>query len=569
MSELVVGIDLGTSNSVISVVLEGEPIVIPDAQGNRIHPSLVYFYPDGRTAVGNSARPFRLQDPVNMVYSAKRLIGRPFDAPDLKVVIGSFPYPIVPSADGAPRLQVRNTLHPPEGIGARVLFYLKDLAQQYLGQEVKKAVITVPANFDEGQRRATKRAGEMAGLEVLRLLNEPTAAALAYGYGQSRREKVAIYDFGGGTFDITILELRDNVFEVLATAGNSYLGGDDFDNRLAASMLTAFEKQYGYDLSGDEVVRQRLKAIAQDIKHDLSFKDVVTARVTEYVPGSLTELELEFSLSRDAFNRRCIDIVDQSLKTCEDAMQTARLQRHEVDHLVLVGGTTRVPIVQERITQFYGKNPVLDINPDEVVSIGAAIYGASLVEAAAPPPLPAQTGRLAMNASLGEQNDSWMQNLDTSPQGHPSAQAQAAAYVPPQAAGPLLIDVTPHALGVATVGGVMDIIIERNAQLPVERSRHFSTARDNQTRVVLPVYSGNSRRIEDNQQLGVLELTDIPPGPREDVKIEVTFEIDTNGMLHIRATDLRTGKRQVARLSVSGVSGEPEASYDASNLLMS
>jgi molecular chaperone DnaK len=569
MSELVVGIDLGTSNSVISVVLEGEPIVIPDAQGNRIHPSLVYFYPDGRTAVGNSAKPFRLRDPMNMVYSAKRLIGRPFDAPDLKVVIGSFPYPIVPSADGAPRIQVRNTLHPPEGIGARVLFYLKDLAQQYLGQEVKKAVITVPANFDEGQRRATKRAGEMAGLEVLRLLNEPTAAALAYGYGQSRREKVAIYDFGGGTFDITILELRNNVFEVLATAGNSYLGGDDFDNRLAASMLTAFEKQYGYDLSGDEVVRQRLKAIAQDIKHDLSYKDVVTARVTEYVPGSLTELELEFSLSRDAFNRRCIDIVDQSLKTCEEAMQVARLQRHEIDHLVLVGGTTRVPIVQERVMQFYGKQPVVDINPDEVVSIGAAIYGASLVAAAAPPPLPPQTGRLAINATLGEQDDAWMNGLESTQSIHiNSLSAQAAAYTPPQAAGPLLIDVTPHALGIATVGGVMDIIIERNAQLPVERSRTFSTARDNQTRVVLPVYSGNSRRIEDNQQLGVLELNDIPPGPREDVKIEVVFEIDTNGMLHIRATDLRTGKRQVARLSVSGVSGEPEASYDASNLLM-
>ncbi|MEM1350647.1 MAG: Hsp70 family protein, partial [Myxococcota bacterium] len=232
MAELVVGIDLGTSNSVISVILEGKPIVIPDPGGVRVHPSVVYFFEDGRTAVGNAAVPYRLQDPLNAVYSAKRLIGRPYASPELKPIIGSYPYPIIPSPEGNSRIQIRNTLHPPEGIGARVLFYMKELAQDYLGQEISKAVITVPANFDEGQRRAPQRAGEMAGLEVIRLVNEPTAAALAYGYGQGRREKVAIYDLGGGTFDITVLELRDNVFEVLATAGDSYLGGDDFDNRL-------------------------------------------------------------------------------------------------------------------------------------------------------------------------------------------------------------------------------------------------------------------------------------------------------------------------------------------------
>lgn len=567
MPELVVGIDLGTSNSVISVIMEGEPIVIPDTEGNRIHPSMIYFFEDGRTAVGNQAVNFRLQDPANTVFSAKRLIGRPYDSPELKVIIGAYPYPVVPSAENSPRIQVRNALHPPEGIGARVLFYLKELAQNYLGQEVRKAVITVPANFDEGQRRATKRAGEMAGFEVLRLVNEPTAAALAYGYGKGRRERVAIYDFGGGTFDITVLELRDDVFEVLATAGNSYLGGDDLDNRLVGSMLTAFEKQYGYDLSGDQIILQRLKAIAQHIKHRLSYEDTVTERVTEYVPGSLTELELEFTLTRDAFNRRVADIVEQSLRTSEEAMHVAGLQRSEVDHLVLVGGTTRVPIVAERIQQFYGKRAVEGINPDEVVSIGAAIFGASLVAPRSAPPIPSSAVNFAQTQS---QDDSWMSELEGSTQmtqlpmqgqPHPQQQQQASA-------GPLLLDVTPHALGIATVGGVMDILIERNGQLPLERSRLFSAARDNQTRVVLPVYSGNSRRIEENHQLGVLELTDIAPGPREDIKIEVTFEVDTNSMLSVRATDMRTGRNTFARLSISGESSDL-GGYDASSLLMS
>ncbi len=566
MSDIVVGIDLGTSNSVISVMLEGQPIVIPDPEEHRIHPSIVYFFEDGRTALANAAKSYRIQDPVHTVYSAKRLIGRPYDSPELKVLIGSFPYPIVPSNDGAPRIQIRQTLHPPEGIGARVLFYLKELAQSYLGQEVRKAVLTVPANFDEGQRRATKKAGEMAGLEVLRLINEPTAAALAYGYGQARREKVAIYDFGGGTFDITILELRDNVFEVLSTAGNSYLGGDDFDNRLVGSMLTAFEKQYGYDLSGDEVIRQRLKAIAQDIKHALTNRDQVSTRVTEYVPGSLTELELEFSLSREAFNRRTVDIVDQSLKTCEEALQVANLQPSQIDHLVLVGGTTRVPIVAERVQQFFNKRAVAGINPDEVVSIGAAIFGASLVQPASGP-MPGAPSQQRVDFSQAGQggDDAWMDDLDADGQGgaqqsqpqQPKAQGQG---------GPLLIDVTPHALGVATVGGVMDIIIERNGQLPLERSRYFSTSRDDQTRVVLPIYAGNSRRIEDNHQLGVLELTDIPPGPREEVSIEVTFEVNTNSMLNVRATDMRTGKAQTAHLSIAGESEDID--FDASDLLM-
>lgn len=567
MSELVVGIDLGTSNSVITVSLEGEPIVIPDESGNRIHPSMVYFREDGPTVVGNRAKQHRVEDPAHTVVSAKRLIGRPYDDPDVKVLMGSFPFPIVEANDGSTRFHIYDQLHPPEGISGRVLHYLKGLAEEYLGQEISKAIITVPANFDEGQRRATKRAAELAGLDVLRLINEPTAAALAYGYGQGKREKVAIYDFGGGTFDITILELRGDVFQVMSTAGDSYLGGDDFDHRLVQAMLNAFEKQYGYDLSGEMEVRQRLKAISEEIKHALSDRRSVTVEATEYVPGSLTELDLEFTLDRDAFNRRCMDIVDKSLETCEEALRVAGLQRAEIDHLVLVGGSTRVPLVQKKVRQFFNRQPVLDINPDEVVSIGAAIFGASLVGTQEAPEQggawPVMNTGSAMNADGSvsvsadiDNDDSWIDSLE--------AEQQQQAR---QGGGPVLIDVTPHALGVATVGGVMDIIIERNGSLPLERSRFFSTSRDNQTRVVLPIYAGNSRRIEDNRQLGTLELTDIPPGPREEVKIEVTFEVDTDGMFAVRATDMRTGMNQFVRLSITGDT-EVDEEYDATDLLM-
>ncbi len=547
MSDIVVGIDLGTSNSVISVVLEGEAIVIPDRQGNRIHPSVVHFREDGQTVVGNEARPFLAQSPRRTVYSAKRLIGRPFDSPEIKMLMGSFPFSIVEADDGTPRIQIDEQRHPPEGVGARVLSYLKGLAEEYLGQSVDKAVITVPANFDEGQRRATKRAGELAGLEVMRLVNEPTAAALAYGYGGDKRERVTIYDFGGGTFDVTLLELRDNVFEVLSTAGNSYLGGDDFDNRLVSLIVNAFERQHQIDLSADEMARQRLRVLAEDIKCQLSEQESVAHQITEYVPGTMQEVHINFELTRNEFNERCMDIVDQSLETCQEALQTAGLKRAELNHLVLVGGSTRIPIVQRRTREFFNREPVLGINPDEVVAIGAAVFGSSIAEQAGAP----EPG--SMQGGIDAVGDEWMEGLDDD-EGSGND-------------GPLLIDVTPHALGIATVGGVMDIIIERNGQLPLERTRYFSPSRDQQTRVLLPVYSGNSRRIEENQQLGTLQLTDIPPGPREEVQIEVTFEVDTNGMLSVRATDMRTGLNQFARLSIMGDS-DVEDEYDASDLLM-
>lgn len=552
MSDTVVGIDLGTSNSVITVVLEGESIVVPDEDGNVVHPSVVHVSEDGRTTVGNEAVEYRIQDPEHTIYSVKRLIGRPFDHPDVKVMMGAYPYPIVEGDDGAPRIELYGESYTPEEVSTLLLEYLVGLAERYLGEEVDRAVITVPANFDEGQRRATKRAAELADLEVLRLLNEPTAAALAYGYGNRKRERVAIYDFGGGTFDISILELRENVFEVVSTAGNSYLGGDDMDYRLVSMMFNAFERQHGYDLSGDETIQQRLKAVAQRIKHELSERESVKAKVTEYVPGTVTELDLEFTLTREAFSRRCEDIVGDTLETCEEAFASAGLQRAEIDHLVMVGGSTRVPIVQQKVRQFFHRDPVLDIDPDKVVSIGAALFGSTLSERRrAPSPEPPVEG--SRDATAGpEGEDALFGDMEQ------GSEAED---------GPLLIDVTPHALGVATVGGVMDVIIEQNGSLPLERTRYFSTSRDDQTRVVLPIYSGNSRRIAENRELGSLELEGLPPRPREEVEIEVTFQVDTDGMLNVRAMDVKTGEEQSAEVSILGDTGEALEELDSANLL--
>jgi len=555
MPDTVVGIDLGTSNSVVTAVLEGEPIVIPDDQDERIHPSVVHYEEDGGTIVGNEAVEYRIQDPEHTVYSVKRLVGRPFDHPDVKVMIGAYPYPIVESSEGTPRIEMYGEHYTPEEISAEILDDLVDRAERYLAEEIDEAVITVPANFDEGQRRATQRAAEGADLEVMRLLNEPTAAALAYGYGDAKHERIAIYDFGGGTFDISILELRDNIFEVVSTAGNSYLGGDDMDYRLVSMMLNAFERQHGYDLSGDETVQQRLKAVAQRIKHELTERESVKAKISEYVPGTVTKLDLEFTLTRETFSRRCSDIVEETLETCEEALSEANLQRAAIDHLVMVGGSTRVPVVQQKVRSFFSQDPVLEINPDEVVSIGAAILGSTLAEDRTAPPISASDGPEPDAGSSEEPAGS----------SAPGAESRGAGAEPgggPESDRPLLIDVTPHALGVATVGGVMDIIIERNGSLPLERSRTFSTSRDDQTRVVLPIYAGNSRRIEENRELGALELEDLPPRPREEVEIEVTFRVDTDGMVSVRAVDSKTGNEQSAELSILGDTAEELEGFD-------
>jgi molecular chaperone DnaK len=510
MSSPVLGIDLGTSNSVVSAVLEGEPIVIPDDEGHRIHPSVVYFGPDGTIEAGKPAER-RLGDaPGRTVLSSKRLIGRSFDEPEVQKLSDSTSVELFPDQERQPNFRIDDDLYSPEQVSAHMLGYLKKLSTKYLGTEINDAVITVPANFDERQRRATKQAAEMSDLNLVRLLNEPTAAALAYGYGQQKRQRVAVYDLGGGTFDITVLELRDNVFEVLATAGDTYLGGDDLDRSLVDTIISVFEQQYDAEFRSREQVWQRLKGVAKDIKHTLARQEQVKVEITEYLPDSGEEVALRLTFQNEQLETLVEPLVERTLNTSEEALDVAGIEQRDIDHLVLVGGSTRLPLVRQKVHEFFGQEPAFDIDPDEVVSLGASIFGTSLQTEAGPP---------------DEQTES---------------------------DDPLLIDVTPHALGVKTVGGVMDVVIERNGSLPLERTRRFSASHDNQERIVLPVYAGNSRRIENNRQLGVLKLEDIEPGPREEVQIEVTFEVDTNGMVGVRATDLRTGLNQFVQLSLTG-----------------
>ena len=515
MSGKVIGIDLGTSNSVVSAVVNGQPMVIPDADGARLQPSVVNFLPDGQMLVGAQARDSKVFDPINTVYSVKRLIGKEFDSDEVQIAQSHYPYTVVQGADGNPKIEVFGHHYSPEELSSFILQHLKSIAENYLGQRVTQAVITVPANFSESQRTATKLAGEMAGLEVSRVLNEPTAAALAYGYGQGKREKVAIYDFGGGTFDITILDLRDNVFEVMSTAGNTYLGGDDFDNRLVDYMAAAFLNRFGHDLSQDTLALQRLKTIAENVKIDLTYQERVAVEIQEMLPGSDTPAELKFSISQTGFGERCGDIVDQTFVVCDEALKLANLDRTEVDHVVLVGGSTRIPVVAQMVLDYFQRPPVGNINPDEVVSIGAAVYGESL-----------------------------------SNQNQYGADAGTASA--------LLIDVTPRGLGISTAGGYFDAIIDRNENIPTERSRVFTTSRDNQDYVKIEVLEGESKLASENNKLGELVLEGIRSAERGSVEIEVTFEIDTDGILNVSAVDRKTRRRQSAKLQIAGLS-EPYA----------
>ncbi len=540
----VVGIDLGTSNSVVSAVIGGQPTVIPDEEGNRIQPSIVSFLPGGEVVVGHKARARKVIDPLNTVYSIKRLIGRPFYSEQVRIAQSHYPYQVVCGSDNNPKVFVQGQEFSPEEVSAMVLRRMKQIAENHLGQVVDRAIITVPANFNEAQRYATKAAGEIAGLDVLRILNEPTAAALAYGYGHDKRENVAIYDFGGGTFDITILSLRGSVFEVLSTAGDTYLGGDDFDNRLVDYMVAAFQHKHGYDLGSEIVALQRLRNIAERLKCELSEKDKVAVHIKEIIPGSVTPVMLSFSISREGFNDRCGDIVKRTFGVCDEAMRLARMTTSQIDHVVLVGGTTRVPMVCNLVTSYFSQPPVDNVNPDEVVAVGAAIYASSLDEQFyAPPSLPETVKREAAQWDNVPSYDGEIMYED-----------DGAGYEPPSFGGgqALLIDVTPRGLGVATAGGFCDIVIERNENIPTERRRIFGTNRDNQDQVRIQILEGESRQASENSKLGELLLTGIRPSFRGDVQIEVIFELDTSGILNATAVDVETGRRQTARLQLHG-----------------
>jgi molecular chaperone DnaK len=500
----VIGIDLGTTNSVVAVMEGGEPVVIPNSEGGRTTPSVVAFTKDGERLVGQVARRQAITNPENTVFSIKRFMGRKHDevAEEEKLV----PYDVTHDASNRVTVKIPNvddTFTPPE-ISAIILQKMRQTAEDYLGTKVNQAVITVPAYFNDAQRQATKDAGKIAGLEVLRIINEPTAAALAYGLDKKTEEKIAVFDLGGGTYDISILELGDGVFEVKSTNGDTHLGGDDFDQRVINWLVDEFKKDQGIDLSQDSMALQRLKEAAEKAKMELSTtmtSDINLPFITATQEGPK---HLNYSLSRAKFEQLVDDLIQRTIPPMKRALEDAGLTTDAIDEVILVGGSTRIPKLQEVVNEFFGKDPHKGVNPDEVVAVGAAIQGGVL---------------------SGDVTDV------------------------------LLLDVTPLSLGIETLGGVMTALIERNTTIPTKKAEVFSTAEDNQTTVEIHVLQGERKMAVDNKTIGNFQLTGIPPGPRGMPQVEVTFDIDANGILQVSAKDRATGKEQKIRIeSSSGLS---------------
>jgi molecular chaperone DnaK len=505
----VIGIDLGTTNSVVAVMEGGEPVVIPNSEGGRTTPSVVAFTKDNERLVGQVARRQAITNPRNTVFSIKRFMGR--KASEVTHEKKLVPYEV--TADGQDRVQVKlpnagKTFTPPE-ISAMILQKMKQTAEDYLGTTVTQAVVTVPAYFNDAQRQATKDAGKISGLEVLRIINEPTAASLAYGLEKKEDQKIAVFDLGGGTYDISILELGEGVFEVKSTNGDTHLGGDDLDQRIIEWLVAEFKKDQGIDLSEDAMALQRLKEAAEKAKMELSSTmqtDINLPFITATQEGPK---HLNYSLSRSKFEQLVDDEMQRLVPPMEQALKDAGISKDQIDEVVLVGGSTRIPKVQDIVKEFFGKDPHRGVNPDEVVAVGAAI----------------QAGVLA-----GEVTDV------------------------------LLLDVTPLSLGIETLGGVMTTLIERNTTIPTKKAEVFSTAEDNQTTVEIHVLQGERKMALDNKTIGKFQLTGIPPAPRGMPQIEVTFDIDANGILHVSAKDRATGKEQKIRIEAS--SGLSDAEID-------
>jgi molecular chaperone DnaK len=601
----VVGIDLGTTNTVVACARSGRVHVVADEQGRHLLPSVVSFHPNGDVLVGHAARDRRVVDARNTIASVKRLIGRAWDSDEIKKSRPRFAFELREGLGQGPVVAVRDQTYTLPEISAFILRRAKQIADAGLGEPVDRAVITVPASFNELQRAATKVAGRIAGLDVMRIVNEPTAATLAYGFGRRAKERVAVYDFGGGTFDCTLLELSGNVFEVLATAGDSFLGGDDIDLAIAERMSDAFLLKHRWDPRAHPQVFERLRVAAEAIKVELSTSERARVHLRDVAGGvGGTQLDLEFDMARSELDALAAPYVERTFTVCEDSLSVAGLSVSSFDKVILVGGSTRIALVRQRVEQFFGTPPLDRVNPDEVVAIGAAIQAASLADAARrrsipPPPTP------AMRGSPRPPDDEEVTTIASPPshaipRSHPSPATSKSSVPglppplprgarPPQATQPMLpdveepgsdrrgpapsprtvrresdlgatstpvlVDVTPRALMVETAGGFSDVIVQRNAKIPCERTRAFTTSSDMQTGVRVRVAQGEDAFFENNTFLGELELVGLRAGPRGAVTIQVRFEVDEGGTLKVWATDIETGKQAQALLQLVGIAG--------------
>ncbi|HUH05399.1 MAG TPA: Hsp70 family protein [Kofleriaceae bacterium] len=535
---LSIGIDLGTTNTVAAVATTDGLVLTTGAGGERIHPSVVSFPEGGGVLVGQSAAARRAIDPENTIYSAKRLIGQNIRAPLVQLALSSLPYGVEEGPNQQPIVVSRARRLTVPQLSGLVLDYVTKLTTRQHDARVTEAVITVPANFKDAQRRATREAGERAGLEVMRLVNEPTAAALAYGYSERRDENVAIYDFGGGTFDVSIMRIRGDTFEVLASDGDFFLGGDDLDRALAEHLAAELNRTHRLDVRGQPLAMTRLMIAAEQIKQYLSHEQQAEGTVDQLVvEGAARALSLPFAISRKTLEHLIAGYVDRTIQLCRNVITAARLRVRDLSAVICVGGSTRIPMVMQRLAEVFDTTPRQDINPDEVVAQGAAIHAASL----------AGQSRSA-TASIVALPDTPYQGAR--PAGRP-AQIMAVPI------GALLMDVTPASLRIATAGGYTERLLEKNAPIPIERTRVFSTAHDGQTRVVIDCCRGEAATLVDNEPLGTLVLDDLAPAPRGQTKIEVTFRVDADGILHVSARDVRSGRSQDVSLNVLGAPAEP------------
>lgn len=503
----VIGIDLGTTNSCVAVMEGGDANVITNPEGGRTTPSIVAISDNGERLVGQIAKRQAITNPENTVFGVKRLIGRKYDSVQVQNDKKILPYEIEKAANGDTRIKLRDDSHSPAEISSYILSNIKKTAENYLGEEVTEAVITVPAYFDDSQRQATKDAGKIAGLDVLRIINEPTAASLAYGLDKKSEEKIAVFDLGGGTFDVSVLEIGDGVFEVKATNGDTHLGGEDFDLRLIDYLADEFKKEQGIDIRSDKMALQRLKEAAEKAKMELSTSLETDVNLPFITADASGPKHLNIKISRAKLEDLVADLLNNLEKPCVTAMKDAGLSSSDINEVILVGGMTRMPAVQERVKSIFGREGHKGVNPDEVVAIGAAIQGGVL---------------------KGDVKDV------------------------------LLLDVTPLSLGIETLGGVMTKLIEKNTTIPTKKSQVFSTAADNQPAVSIHVLQGEREMAEYNKTLGRFDLTDIPPAPRGIPQIEVTFDIDANGIVHVSAKDMATGKEQSIRITASSGLSESE-----------